>query len=249
MRKIVQGGQPVYGETVGILVLDTKFPRIHGDIGNARTFPFPVRYHVVRGATTNEIVAEADRARALLPAFIEAARELEATGVRAITTTCGFLTVVQDELASAVSVPVITSSLFLIPLVRQMVAGRAIGVVTAHSGQLSDSHLAVCGVDPAWSVHVRGMENAACFNSAILGGSGGGPPELNVEGATREVTEICATLQKDVPDLGAIVFECTNLQPYAEAAQMLTRLPIFGIYHVVEMLHSAGRAPRFDGET
>lgn len=247
MSAIAVGGQPVYGESVGILVLDTAFPRIHGDVGNARTFPFPVRYHVVKGATTDEIVAEADRARALLPAFVDAARELEATGVKAITTTCGFLTVVQEELARAVSVPVVTSSLFLIPLVRQMIAGRPIGVVTAHSGQLSERHLTATGVDADWPTHIRGMEESPCFNNAILGGAAGGPPELDVDGATNEVAQICTQLKKDVPDLGAIVFECTNLQPYAEAAQRATGLPIFGIFHLVEMLHNAARAPHFDG--
>ena len=48
---IVTGGKNVYGESIGILMLDTKFPRIPGDIGNALTFPFPVRYRKVSGAT------------------------------------------------------------------------------------------------------------------------------------------------------------------------------------------------------
>ena len=134
---IVRGGRAIYGESVGILVLDTKFPRIPGDIGNATTFDFPVRYKVVAGAKPQQIVTTPDRARALLPAFIEAARELEHDGVRAITTTCGFLTVVQDEIAEAVSVPVITSSLFLVPLLRRMQLGAGVGgeVVARHAHQ------------------------------------------------------------------------------------------------------------------
>lgn len=248
MANIAKGGQPVYGETVGILMLDTQFPRIHGDIGNARTFRFPVRFQVVSGATTDEIVAEADRARVLLPAFIEGARALEACGVRAITTSCGFLTVVQEELAAAVSVPVVTSSLFLVPLIRQMVAGRPIGVITAHSGALSQRHLTVCGIDPAWPVFVRGMEKTRAFNAAILGGTDGGPPQLDVDGATQEVADLCTALYKEVPDLGALVFECTNLQPYAGSAQAATGLPVFGIYHAIQMLNAACRAPRFDFE-
>ncbi len=230
-------------ESVGILMLDTQFPRIHGDIGNARTFPFPVRFQTVKGATTDRIVATAEEARALLPAFIDGARALEARGVKAITTSCGFLTVVQEELSAAVSVPVMTSSLFLVPLVRQMVAGRPIGVITAHSGELSDRHLSVCGIDPAWPVHVRGMENSSCFKSAILGGE----HVLDVDGVTDEVVDLCAELKRDVPYIGAIIFECTNLQPYAAAAQARTGLPVFGIYHLVQMLHQAACAPHFDG--
>ena len=30
-------GKTIYGASLGILSLDTKFPRIHGDIGNAET--------------------------------------------------------------------------------------------------------------------------------------------------------------------------------------------------------------------
>ena len=37
--------------SIGILMLETRFPRIPGDVGNARTWPFPVRYRVVPGAT------------------------------------------------------------------------------------------------------------------------------------------------------------------------------------------------------
>lgn len=242
------GGKPIYGETVGILVLDTDFPRIHGDVGNARTFDFPVRYQVVRGATVDNIVADKDKALQLLPAFIEAARQLEKDGVRAITTTCGFLTVVQKELAAAVSVPVVTSSLFLIPLVRSMVGGRPIGVVTAHAGHLSDAHLRAAGVQADWDVHVSGMENSPCFSSAILGMDSGGLPQLDVGGVSDEVARVCMDLVAKQPELAAIVFECTNLQPYAMAAQAKTGRPIFGIFHLVEMLSSATRAPRFDGE-
>src|SRR5947207_2465050 len=46
----VRGGFNQYGFTVGILMLDTRFPRVPGDMGNAATFPFPVRYQRVDGA-------------------------------------------------------------------------------------------------------------------------------------------------------------------------------------------------------
>src|SRR5213079_1132189 len=101
----VGGGFNQYGFTVGILMLDTRFPRIPGDMGNATTFPFPVRYHRVRGA------------KGLLPAFVDGARQLEREGVGAVTTNCGFLVKFQRELAAAVTVPVFTSSLLLVPLV------------------------------------------------------------------------------------------------------------------------------------
>jgi len=245
---LIQGGRAVYGETVGILVLDARFPRIHGDVGNARTFDFPVRYKVVAEANVNEIVANADRARRLLPAFISAARELEAEGVGAITTTCGFLTIVQEEIANAVSVPVVTSSLFLTPLVRTMVGGRTIGVVTADAASLSDRHLEAAGAVRSSKLIVRGMEGSPAFCRGILGRGEGAVNVLDAAKATEEVVAVCMSIKNDAPDLAAIIFECTNLQPYAEAAQAATGAPVFGIMHLVEMLHNAVRAPRFDGQ-
>ena len=49
------GGKTVYGACVGILMLETRFPRIPGDIGHAVTWPFPVLYKVVRGATAERV--------------------------------------------------------------------------------------------------------------------------------------------------------------------------------------------------
>src|SRR2546428_11390302 len=114
----VRGGFNQYGFTVGILILDTRFPRIPGDVGNAATFPFPVRYHRVSGADPDLVVRRG--AEGLLPAFVQGARVLEGEGVGAITTSCGFLVKYQQELAAAVRVPVFTSSLLMVPLVHRL---------------------------------------------------------------------------------------------------------------------------------
>ena len=247
IRKSAKGGRAVYGEAIGVLVLDTSFPRIPGDVGNATTFDFPVRYHVIDAATPDKIVSEADRARALLPAFIEGARLLEKQGVRAITTTCGFLTIMQKEIAAAVSVPVVTSSLFLIPLLHAMFgAERSIGVITAHSGRLSPEHLIAAGVQPDWAVPVRGLEESPAFSRAIFGNADH-CIEMDVDQVAAEVVAACRKLVEDFPSIGCIVFECTNLQPYAAAVQADIGLPIFGIYHLVNLLQSGIVCPRFSG--
>ena len=107
-------------------MLNTVFPRPAGDIGNAATWPFPVRYRVVSAAIPERVVQRPDDA--LLAAFVEAARERESEGVRAITTSCGFLALYQRELTAAVSVPVATSSLLQVPMIaRTLPASRMIG--------------------------------------------------------------------------------------------------------------------------
>ena len=86
---IRRGGKTVYGATVGILMLETRFPRIPGDMGNALTWPFPVQYRVVRGASPDRVVR--GDPRELTDAFIAAGRDLVAAGCDGITTNCGFL--------------------------------------------------------------------------------------------------------------------------------------------------------------
>ena len=116
MNTIAKGGKAIYGAPLGILMLRARFPRIHGDMGNAGTWPFPVLYRVVKGASPERVVLNG--AQGLLPDFLEAAAELVDQGAEAITTNCGFLALFQKELAAHVKVPVATSSLIQVPWVQ-----------------------------------------------------------------------------------------------------------------------------------
>src|SRR2546423_12285655 len=116
--RIAHGGKPLYGARVGILMLETRFPRIPGDMGNALTWPFPVLYKVVPGASPRRVVF--DRAQGLLDAFLAAAAELVRLGADGITTTCGFLSLYQHDIATHVGVPVATSSLMQIPSIKRV---------------------------------------------------------------------------------------------------------------------------------
>ena len=111
---IVKGGRTIYGHDIGILMLDTTCPRPVGDVGNALTWPFPVLYKVVQGADTSRIMGSEPDPTLLTP-FIEGAEELEAMGVKAITTSCGFLSVFQQEMQAGVGVPLLTSALLQVP--------------------------------------------------------------------------------------------------------------------------------------
>src|SRR6516165_12837593 len=77
-RNTVRGGKTVYGAAVGILVLDTKFPRMPGDIGYAPTWPFPVLYKVVHGASGERVTTAKpdDHSTGLLEAFFESRRRI-----------------------------------------------------------------------------------------------------------------------------------------------------------------------------
>src|SRR5947207_1411878 len=217
----VRGGFNQYGFTIGILMLDTRFPRIVGDMGNARTFPFPVRYHRVSGADPDLVVRRG--AEGLLPAFVDGAQALEREGVGAITTNCGFLIKYQTDLARAVRVPVFTSSLLLVPLVHRLLApGGSIGIMTVNAGTLTRQHLAAAGVGPDVPLAVVGMETEKEFTRALLDNE----LELDVDLAREEHVRVARRLVAEHPDVGAIVLECTNMHPYTADIHLDTGRPV-----------------------
>jgi hypothetical protein len=238
----VRGGFNQYGFTVGILMLDTRFPRIAGDMGNATTFPFPVRYHRVSGADPDLVVRRG--AEGLLPAFVDGARALAREGVGAITTNCGFLIKYQAELARAVTVPVFTSSLLLVPLVHRMLPpGQRVGLMTVNAATLTTEHLRGAGIGADVPLAVAGMETEKEFTRALLDNE----LELDVDLAREEHVRVARRLVSEHPDVGAIVLECTNMPPYTADIQRETGRPVFDIVSLVTLVHGglvAGQPPR-----
>jgi hypothetical protein len=142
--RIAWGGKTLYGARVGILMLETRFPRIPGDMGNAETWPFPVLYNVVPGASPRRVVCE--KAEGLLDEFLAAAAELVRLGADGITTTCGFLSLYQREIAAHVGVPVATSSLMQIPFIERVLPpGRRAGVPHGQRREPHRGAFAGCG--------------------------------------------------------------------------------------------------------
>lgn len=204
------------GGFVGVLMLDTRFPRLAGDIGHADCFGGAVRHRVVKGAVPRRVVtsAQALRESGLCAAFIDAARALAAEGARAITTSCGFLVLLQDELQAAVPVPVVTSSLLRLP---GLLAHEAqVGVLTISAERLGDDYLQAAGVprERLADVVVQGVAPDGPFARAILGNQ----PSMDVEGAARDVVQAALALRRRAPHLRTAVLECTNLPPHARAA-------------------------------
>src|SRR5436189_6141295 len=163
--RIADGGKALYGARVGILMLETRFPRIPGDMGNALTWPFPVLYRVVPGASPRRVVY--DKAQGLLPDFLEAAEELVRLGADGITTTCGFLSLFQHDIAAHVGVPVATSSLMQIPFIERVLPpGRRAGVLTVSAANLTEEHLRAAGADP--ETPVVGTDGGSEFSRVMI---------------------------------------------------------------------------------
>ena len=223
---IATGGKSIYGASVGILMLDAKFPRIHGDMGNAQTWPFPVLYRIVRGATPDIVVRQG--AEGQLGAFIDTARELVQDGADGITTNCGFLSLFQEQLAEALSVPVVTSSLMQVAQVNSILPkGRRAGLLTISGSTLTSEHLAKANV-PA-ETPIGTTEGGREFTRVILGNE----DRLDVGVARSDNVNAALALQAKNPELGAIVLECTNMCTYAADIERATGLPTFSMVDLV----------------
>jgi Asp/Glu/hydantoin racemase len=237
MDEIALGGKAIYGALLGILMLEARFPRIPGDMGNAETWPFPVLYRVVRGASPERVVLRG--AAGLLGDFLEAAAELVTDGAEAITTNCGFLSLFQAEIAAHVGVPVATSSLLQVPWVQAMLPpGKRVGVITVSAASLTPRHLAAAGV-PA-NTPIIGTEDGREFYRVLILGE---KQDMDVGLARQDILDAGRRLMQRHPDVGAVVLECTNMPPYAKVLQAALGVPVFDIYSLVTWLR-AGIRPR-----
>ncbi len=221
--------EPVFG----IIMLDTVFPRIPGDVGNPDTFSFPVLYKVVKGANPTRVVKDADPL--LLQLFIEAAGNLEREGVKAIATSCGFLAVFHRELVNAVNVPIFTSSLLQVHSAHAIIKKeQKVGIITASRKSLTCKHLAGVGIQ-SYPLAIIGMDETEEFASVFIEGK----ETVDVEKCRREMVSAAAKLVDSHPDVGAIVLECTNMPPYAKDIQQTTGRPVFDVVTMINYAYTA----------
>jgi Asp/Glu/hydantoin racemase len=238
-RFMAAGGKAVYGAPLGILMLQARFPRIPGDMGNAATWPFPVLYRVVNGASPERVVLQG--AAGLLDAFLGAAAELVDQGAEAITTNCGFLAIFQRELAAHVRVPVATSALIQVPWVQALLPpGRRVGVVTVSATSLTPRHLAAAGVSA--DTPIAGTESGREFYRVLIRGEA---QDMDVALAEADILDAGRRLLAAHPEVGAIVLECTNMPPYARALRDALGLPVFDIYSLITWFHTGLRPHDF----
>jgi hypothetical protein len=200
---------------LGILMLDTRFPRPAGDVGSPQTWRragIPVSFMTVEGATPQRIVKDADPA--LLQPFVDAARRLVREGATMLSTSCGFLASYQDALSQAVDVPVITSSLL------QAARLARPGIVTIDAASLTPSVLAAARVPDA--TPVQGVEPSCEFHRRILSNH----RTLDLQRAEQDVVRAAMKLIERHPAVTDIVLECTNMPPYRSAVSGATGRPV-----------------------
>jgi len=225
-----------YGVTIGILMVNTSFQRYLGDIGNAETWDFPVQYKIVQDAVPTGMTDLHNVS--LLEPFKKAAQELIDAGVDGITTTCGFLSIYQRELADFCSVPVATSSLLQVPMVQQLIpTGKRVGVLTYNGEVLNGRYFDAVGIPQ--DTPVAGMPQSSDFVRWIKHGDTSVPYET----LRSEVVDVAKRFVSEHPEIGALVSECTNLAPFTADISDAVGLPVYDTVSLVNWFH-AGLRPR-----
>lgn len=204
---------------LGILMLDTRFPRIEGDIGNPASFDFPVIFRTMEGiGSADAVAAHPDKPR-VLSALKSNAEALAAEGAIGLSTSCGFLALYQKELEELSPVPVATSALLLI----KTLTGKKVGVITASAENLTPAHFAAVGAP--LDTPVAGLPSNGSFAATFLRNG----TTLDRAAVEAEAIEAGRALLQDHPDVDAIVLECTNLPPYKQALKHALGVPVFDV--------------------
>ncbi len=237
---ILCGGQNICGISIGVLSLESYFPKPPGHIKNPSSLPFTTTYEILHGLTVPELLN--NPSPDMLAPILAAARRLEDQGVKAITGSCGFLALFQTEIAQAVSVPVFVSSLLQVPLAYQMTQAP-VGVLTASASALTEKHIIGAGARGV-PITVQGLEDTEEFASVILRNE---RTEMDMNKIEEEVLNAGLELVRRTPEIKSLILECTDLPPYARMLQQVLERPVFDLTTLATMMHSVVLRQRYYG--
>ena len=219
-----------YGMGLGIMVLDDAYPGFPGDVRNASGFPYPIQYEIVEGIDNYALLWAEDKSPCYSP-IKQAAKKLERMGCKAIAAECGYFAYFQKDVAGYVDIPVFMSSLLQVPFIQQLIGPqKSVGIVCAQKRFLSESHLQNVGIDLGSNFVIAGaLDEYDCPEFDNLWDPEKRPerPEAYYDKAEKDMIRICVDFYKTNPKIGAIMLECTGMQPFARAIQREVDLPIF----------------------
>jgi hypothetical protein len=233
--------QVSYGEAIGILLLDCQVPFIPGDVANATTYDFPVRFKKVDGFTTERAL---EKDPTIFSSLLESALELQRNGVRAITGDCGYMALHQSKLREHLNIPVFLSSLLQIHFIRQIIMKDAlIGILCTDSTNLDKNLLSSIDINHTDDLVIFGLQDSKAFSDAVIKEAG----VLYAEKVENEVCRMAERLIAEHPDVRAILLECSCLPPYGAAVQKATNLPVFDYYTMIVYVYNAVVKKKFKG--
>lgn len=234
-------GQVSYGESIGILLLDSSLPYIPGDVANATTYPFPVRFQKVEGFSAKRAF---DLDSVIYDDILVAAKQLAANGVRAITGNCGYMAIHQKKMSNEVNVPIFLSSLSQLSFINQLISSSGkIAIVTANSKSLTHAVLGKIGIIHKEKLKIIGMEKHEHFRRAVLLGNG----QIDSDKLEKKMFYLTKNMVEEDVQIKAILIECSLLSPYGYSVQEATGLPVFDYVTMINYVYSTVVKQKFYG--
>lgn len=194
-----------------------------GNSTNPASYPYEIKMVHVEGACVETVITHPSQE--LVERMIRMSKDMvENEGVEAICTSCGFNAIFQKQMADALDVPVFSSSLLQVPFVQNIIGWKkTVGVITANGGSLTKEHLHACGITDDMNVVVMGLEDAEEWSKIF-----DKPDEkFDIDLVTEEILSVAKAGVASNPEIGAIVLECTDLPPFAEALREVLGMPVF----------------------
>ncbi|WP_298857587.1 hypothetical protein [uncultured Sulfitobacter sp.] len=217
---------------VTVLQLDTHFPRIAGDIGNAETYARPPQIIRIAGAFVQQIVT-GNPQNIEMALFEEALSHAEGD---IIVTSCGFLSYWQAHLAALTDRPFISSALTALDHLSATYTPEELRILTFDQASLGAAHL---GKYPEYLNSILGLLPAHHLRQVISQNLSA----LDPDKAGAEITALLTETQTKAHR--HILLECTNLPPYRAAITSATGLPVTDILTCIEAACAGAIAPEF----
>ena len=221
-------GTFAYGMGLGILILDEEYTVFPGDLRNASAFNFPIQYEIVKGLDCDLLIRGKDKSPALKP-IIEACKNLEKMGCKVISGECGYFAYFQKEVTEALNVPAYMSSLLQVPWAqRAMSSKKSVGILCAEKNCLTDEHLKAAGIDLNSNIVIGGArDDYKCESFETLFNHSIGDSFAYYEKNEKEIVEMAKDFTSKNPNMGALVLECTSMNPFVRAVQRAIDMPVY----------------------
>lgn len=220
---------------LGILELDegltpesANLPPREGALLNPATFGRTIITEMVEGAFAETII-RGDAS--LASACVASARRLVTRGADVISADCGFFVRHQSAVAAAVNVPVVMSSLLLVPaLLRQLSSSQKLAILTADSHHFTEDLLGIPEKDLK-RVVLGGIQGGQYVRNALA------RPYVRTDVAQieMEIAERVAALRAEHPEIKTLLFECTGFPVVTKAIRRRTGLAIYDITDLCRM--------------
>lgn len=228
-------GQSTNVPPLGFISVDVDIERPVGDPFNEATWPFPLLRELAEGSQLNNIVTSEIYPEEFLVSIVSAGEKLRQRGCVGIITDCGFLAGAQKELAKRLSIPIAASALNQIPSIQAFLRpGQTIGALTYDDSQLGDRQLLQIGVQNPDAVHIAAPPEDGWLRGHIRDGKPYDHARIE-----EELVKSALDLLKKYPDIGAILLECTQMPPFADAIRKATKLPVYDVYTLGTWFYSA----------